>query len=95
MGDGFLGISSCTTGCLRPPVSLFHRRWRLCFRRVFFCWMTVSSSSEGAGSGEVKIWADLFKSDSDLALSYIKPILKNGVLQISKDIMDLGLQKMK
>ncbi|CAN0893246.1 hypothetical protein LINGRAPRIM_LOCUS2642, partial [Linum grandiflorum] len=43
----------------------------------------------------LKPWTELFNAGFDLSLSYVKPILVNGVLQIPRSTVDKGLMKMK
>ncbi|CAN0893221.1 hypothetical protein LINGRAHAP2_LOCUS18028, partial [Linum grandiflorum] len=42
-----------------------------------------------------KSWTSLFPSDSDLSLSYIKPVMVDGVLQIPRSVVDKGLSRMR
>ncbi|CAN1782327.1 hypothetical protein LINPERHAP1_LOCUS15756 [Linum perenne] len=48
-----------------------------------------------SGSTSPKAWTDLFDSDSDLSLRYIKPVLVNGALRIPQSVLNQGLARMK
>ncbi|CAN1159329.1 hypothetical protein LINPERHAP2_LOCUS22641 [Linum perenne] len=48
-----------------------------------------------SGSISPKAWTDLFDSDSDLSLRYIKPVLVNGALRIPQSVLNQGLARMK